>query len=83
MKETARLFLSALLLVSFILLISSPVSTFFQIHESSGPSFSDLSAPEIQQIVGYAILYSVILCVIWLIPENRENPNQVTEDRKP
>ncbi len=78
MNDNARLFLSLLLLVSFALLISSPLSTFFQIYERSlNP---DYTAPEIQ-IAGYAILHLVIGCVIWLIPENREKPNQATEDK--
>jgi hypothetical protein len=79
MNDNARLFLSLLLLLSFSLLIISPVSTLYQSH---GPVIPDYTLPEIQ-IVAYAILHFVIGCVIWLIPENREKPNQVTEDKRP
>jgi hypothetical protein len=85
MSDNIRLVLSALLLASFVLLISSPVSTFFHMvqQRGGGPSFSYFTTPEIQQIFGYAILHFVVLCVIWLIPENKKEPNQATEDRRP
>jgi hypothetical protein len=79
MNDNARLFLSLLLLLSFSLLIISPISTLFQ---SYGPAKPDYSASEIQ-IFAYAILHLVIGCVIWLIPKNREKPNQETDDRRP
>lgn len=72
-----KLFLSFLLLVSFVLLISYPTSQWFQLR------VPDFTSAEFGQILGFAILHLIVLIVIWSIPDNKGKPKQITDDKRP
>jgi hypothetical protein len=79
-----KIILSLFLLVSAILLLYSPIEAYLQLQNtSSDPG----TMTELQyQISGFSLLFFILLCLIWYIPEQRGQdmkPTRKQETLKP